>query len=295
MIFQIDSTSVKEAFKSGNYTIEYAEENDSIENDLCVIYFSSNEIYYPNTLESFDYSILKRDRYEWRRNKFPGAKKHIFLRDLHKQWYLSGINDTLNDPKKVLNFLKIETAGYRIITLGSSAGGYAALLFGSMLECDRTYAFNAQMNLRVTMNNSNPATDPILFEKFNDKESALYFDLSNFLTVKSSNIYFQSCYSKMDLEQLNGISKEAQNNLKIIRFQTSNHGFPFLRNNLRNVLEFSEHELNYFVNTTLHPIFFSIRLIGLIPTIIFVLNALIDRVQKKLLEANFKTIEKEKK
>ena len=59
MIFQIDSPTVKEAFKLDNYTIEYAEENDLIESDLCVIYFSSNEIYYPNTIKSFEYSIIK--------------------------------------------------------------------------------------------------------------------------------------------------------------------------------------------------------------------------------------------
>lgn len=93
-IFQIDSKCVIEAFKEDNYSIEYAEEIDLIENDLCVIYFSSNEIYYPNTLESFEYSILKNDKYEWKQNKFSNAKKHIFLRDLHKQWYLSGINAT---------------------------------------------------------------------------------------------------------------------------------------------------------------------------------------------------------
>lgn len=280
MIFQIDSPPVKEVFKSGNYNIEYEEENGFIENDLCVIYFSSNEIYYPNTLESFEYSIVKKDKYEWKRNKFPKAKKHIFLRDLHKQWYLSGINESLNDPKKVLDFLRSETIGYRVIAIGSSAGGYAALLFGSMLECERIYAFNAQLNLRVTMKNSNPLIDPILFEKEKEKDFENFYDLSNFLTNRIDNYYFQSCYSKMDLEQLDGVSKEAQNNLKIIRFKTSNHGFPFLRINLPKILAFTSKEVDRYINKNYHPIVFSIHLIGFFSTIFFVFKALFDRYQK---------------
>jgi hypothetical protein len=288
VIFQIDSTSVKEAFKLDNYSIEFNDESKFVEKDLCIIYFSSNEIYYPNTFESFEYSILKRDKYEWKRNKFPQARKHIFLRDLHKQWYQSGINETLNNPLKILSFLKSETEGYRVFTTGSSAGGYAALLFGSLLECERIYAFNAQMNLRVTMKNSNPTTDPILFALENDVKWSRYFDLSNFLSSKTDNYYFQSCYSQMDLDQLDGINKEAQNKLNIIRFRTSNHGFPFLRVNLKNVLSLSQHTLHQYSNKTIHPIIFSFQLIGIIPTLVFVVKALKNRYQKKKLEASLK-------
>jgi len=288
MIFQIDSPFVKQAFKSGNFNIEYAEENYLIENDLCVIYFSSNEIYYPNTLESFEYSILERNKYEWKRNKYTKAKKHIFLRDLHKQWYLSGINDTVNNPEKVLDFLRSETIGYRVITIGSSAGGYAALLFGSMLKCDRIYAFNAQLNLRITMKNSNPLTDPILFDKVKEKDFEHFFDLSNFLNNKTDNYYFQSCNSKMDVEQFDGINKKSQNLLKTIRFQTSNHGFPFLRINLLSVLSFDKFKIDSLVNKKFHPILFSISLIGIFQTIIFVFKAFKDRFFKKQLESKYK-------
>lgn len=289
LIFQIDSSAVKEAFKADNYSIEYTDETTYIENDLCVLYFSSNEIYYPNTLNSFNYSIIQRDKYEWKRNKFPKAKKHIFIRDIHKQWYLSGINSTLDNPVKLLDFLKKETAGYRIITMGSSAGGYGALLYGSLLKCERIYAFNAQLNLNITMRNSNSVTDPILFEKANDDTWKDYFDLSNFISPTTDNFYFQSCRSKMDVDQYEAISKEAQNNLKIIRLQTSNHGFPFLRINLPYVLAFTPKEIAQYVNKNFHPILFSIRLIGIIPTFSFVLKALKDRYQKKRLEASLKT------
>ncbi len=138
------------------------------------------------------------------------------------------------------------------------------------------------------MQKSNALTDPILFEKANDLNWAAYYDLNNFISQNTDNYYFQSCLSKMDIEQYEAISLVAQKTLKIIRLQTSNHGFPFLRINLPNVLAFSPREINQYVNKTFHPITFSIQLIGLIPTISFVLKALKDRYKKKRLEERLK-------
>jgi hypothetical protein len=284
IIFQVDSKEVIETLKFDNYCIEYNDKLNFIDNNLCVIYFSSNEIYYPNTSESFNYFIKTRDKFEWKQNKFPNARKHIFLRDLQKQWYLCGINNTLNNPIQLLNFLRMETYGYRIIAIGSSAGGFAALLFGSLLNCERVYAFNAQLNLNITMNNSNLYIDPILFAKKNDPIFNIYYNLSNILNDKTSYYYFQSFYSKIDVEQFNGITLEAQKKLKTIRFKTSNHGFPFLRFNLLKVLQFSNIKLNQYVDKIIHPIFFSIQLIGLFPTIFYLFKTLITRLKKKKLE-----------
>jgi hypothetical protein len=288
LIFQIDSDAVKEAFKSNNYFIEYEGSDEMMVNDLCVLYFSSNDIYYPNTQDSFTHSIMKKDKYEWKRNKIKSAKKHIFLRDIRKQWYLGGVNEYLDTPSKLLEFLKSETSGYRVITVGSSAGGYAALLFGSLLKCESVYAFNAQLNLKVIMKNSNPFVDPILFDRVNDISWVNYFDLSNFISSCTNNYYFQSCRSRIDFEQYEAISLEAQKNIKVFRFWTSNHGFPFLRINLPQVLAFRPEELNQLKDKIWHPIFFSVRLIGLIPTISFVFTAFINRFKKKRLEVRFK-------
>lgn len=287
LIFQIASPAVLKVFAEKNYDIEY-NDSDRAEDDLCVIYFSSNEIYYPNTIQAFDYSIIQRDKYEWKRNKLPQARKHIFIRDIRKQWYIGGINATLDSPSKLLDFLKVETAGYRIFTVGSSAGGYAAVLFGSLLNANRVYAFNAQLNLNSTMKSSNLITNPILFEKAKEEHFNTYFDLSNYFTSVTDYYYFQSCGSQIDIEQYQAISLEAQKKIKIIRFRTSNHGFPFLRINLPYILAFNTNELAQFVDKTYHPIIFSIRLIGLLPTVTFVIKALTDRYKKKRLEASLK-------
>ena len=287
LIFQIESPDVLKVFQTDNYDIEY-NDSDKVEDDLCVIYFSSNEIYYPNTNQAFDYSIIKRNKYEWQRNRLTQAHKHIFIRDIRKQWYIGGINSRINSPLKLSEFLKKETDGYRVFCVGSSAGGFAAILFGSLLKVDRVYAFNAQLNLNVTLKRSNRITDPILHEKATDNECNIFYDLSKELNQHTDYYYFQSCHSEIDTEQYNSISPKAQELLNIIRFKTSNHGFPFLRVNLPYVLAFDKIKLNSFVDKTYHPLMFSINLIGVKSTFQFVFKAVWDRYNKKRLESKMK-------
>ena len=286
-IFQIESPAVLKAFGSKNYCIEYNTE-EGLDSNLCVIYFSSNEIYYPNTLKSFDYSIIERDKYEWKRNRHPNAGKHIYIRDIRKQWYIGGINSKFDTPFKLSEFLKAETLGYKVYTIGSSAGGFAAILFGSLLKVKRVYAFNAQLNLEVTMQSSSAFVDPILFDKVKDDEVKTYFDLSNFITDNVDYYYFQSCYSKMDTVQYNSISSQSKKYLRIIRFKTSNHGFPFLRINLPYILALGEKSLDDLVGKSFNLIVFSFHLIGLTPTIKFLFKAIVDRYHKKRMEASLK-------
>jgi hypothetical protein len=288
-IFQIDSPAVLKVFESNNYCIEYSGAEEECDTNLCAIYFSSNEIYYPNTLKSFEYNIIERDKYEWKRNRLPIAVKHIFIRDIRKQWYIGGINSELDSPLKLAAFLKRETTGYKVYTIGSSAGGFAAILFGSLLQVNRVYAFNAQLNLGVTMKTSNSLVDPILFAKVNDNQVKSYFDLSNLITDRVDYYYFQSCHSKMDVSQYLSISPLAKKHLKIIRFKTSNHGFPFLRINLPYILAFDKNSLESLVDKTFNLIRFSIRLIGFIATVKFIIKAIVDRFQKKRIEASLKS------
>lgn len=287
IIFQINSSLVTQAFKGDNYKIEY----DSREfgaDKICVIYFSSNEIYYPNTSAAFKHSVIEKDRYEWSRNKFQNAKKHIFIRDIRKQWYIGGINTSLNSIPKLFEFLCEQIIGYKVYVIGSSAGGFAAILFGSLLNADRVYAFNAQMNLCVIIKNSNPTIDPLLFENLNNPVNNQYFDLSKFIKEGIQFYYFQSCYSKMDIVQYQSISKEARQNLKAIFFKTSNHGFPFLRNNLPVIFSLENSELEKLVNKKFHLILFSVRSVGFSSTFNFIFKALFDRYKKKKMEASFR-------
>lgn len=120
------------------------------------VYFTSHNLFYPDTIECFEKAIKEKDRYEWTRIKINRASKHIFLRDIFKIWYVKGINSKINSIPLILDFLKKETEGYdEIVMIGSSAGGTAAALFGSMLNADIVFDFNGQWEINSSIKKFN--------------------------------------------------------------------------------------------------------------------------------------------
>lgn len=111
-MFQIDSKIVRSVYATEpNYIIYYGE---SSEENVCAIYFSSNDIYFPNTEEIFRKRIVEKNFFEWYHTRVK-ARKHIFVRDVFKQWYIEGINTIINSPEKMEEWLKTETLGYQVI------------------------------------------------------------------------------------------------------------------------------------------------------------------------------------
>lgn len=102
----------------------------------CFIFFSSNGLYFPNDVETFQQTVVEKDRYEWENiaqssliRRFAG--RLIFVRDLFKAWYVTGINARVNSIDKLIAMLKDLTEGYEVITCGGSAGGYMSTLGGA--------------------------------------------------------------------------------------------------------------------------------------------------------------------
>lgn len=88
-MFKTDSDVVRRVYSSlPNYKIDY---DNNCADMICAVYFSSNDIYYPNTEEIFRKRIVEKDFFEWYHTRVR-ARKHIFVRDVFKQWYLEGIN-----------------------------------------------------------------------------------------------------------------------------------------------------------------------------------------------------------
>ena len=73
--------------------------------------------------------------------------KKIFVRDLGQAWYHRGVPGIARDVDELAVYLKsaVQQADVqRVVTVGTSAGGYAALLLGSLMEVDDVHAFSAQ-------------------------------------------------------------------------------------------------------------------------------------------------------
>lgn len=260
--FQVDSDIVGQYYEQhDNYKIEYAENVPKI---YCVIYFSSNDIYYPNTETAFREQLMKHDKFEWYRTRIRKGYKHIFVRDIRKQWHISGINSKINSPWKLLDFLKEETAGYRVITLGSSAGGFAAVLFGQLLQAEKIISFNGNFELLSKLETSTEDICPLLFRHRHDPELIKWYDTRNFITNPETIYYFQSIFSEQDIYKYNQVKHIP---IHRIQFKTSHHGIPFLKTNLPVVLNWEEDELIQYSEKINAPIWFSMRTIGLVKTI----------------------------
>lgn len=87
---------------------------------------------------------LQKIPFEFQRVTQGLPVKHLAVRDLRQLWYqagLPGISENVWGTVEYLQqFINIEKP-MRIMTLGSSMGGYAALLFGHQLDADVSITF----------------------------------------------------------------------------------------------------------------------------------------------------------
>ncbi|OYT16624.1 MAG: hypothetical protein B7C24_06835 [Bacteroidetes bacterium 4572_77] len=83
----------------------------------------------------------------------PGTK--VFIRDINRLYYHFGISKDISSIDAIVEWLNnfCEKDKYEnIICIGSSMGGFAALLFGALLDVDVVHAFNPQTILSVNIN-----------------------------------------------------------------------------------------------------------------------------------------------
>ncbi|WP_158847899.1 hypothetical protein [Algibacter sp. L1A34] len=261
-VFQVDSEIVKDIYKNNNnYLISFNEE--CTDKNTCAIYFSSNDIYYPNIEDTFRKKIIEKNFFEWYGTRIKNVYKHILVRDVHKQWYLSGINDQINSPEKLLFFLENETKNSSVITVGSSAGGYAAVLYGSLLKAKKAIVFNAQFEIKTLLASSNSNINPFIF-RYSKLPISKYYDIKPFINKELNIFYFLSANSAWDAEQYQHI-KDVKT-IRVIAFNTKHHGIPFLKSALSAVINLDEVKFKNFTKSKNNPIFFTIRIIGLLKT-----------------------------
>jgi hypothetical protein len=197
---QLDLPEVLEFYKNHkNYEIMNFE-NDS---STCIIYFSSNGLYYPNNSLVFQREIIQRDRFEWKKNIVNSMRKVIFVRDITKQWYITGLNALLHTPDLLCEFLRNECDGLNIICVGSSAGGYASVLFGCLLNANHVFSFSGQFSLEYLLGDDklrikNPSVVKYCKEPSHNK----YYSLQGLIQHTQTDIfYFYPSRCKEDLFQ----------------------------------------------------------------------------------------------
>lgn len=202
---------ILQVYKKQNYKIEYS---PLCNNNRCIIFFSGNGLYYPDTIECFKETIVNKDRYEWNtvghtEEILRKYHKIIYMRDVFKSWYEKGISEACNNIDKVIELLRVLCDGYEIVTCGNSAGGYMACIVGNQLQAERIFDFGGQWcpQCRFRDNYKNN----IIVNK--------YYDITGYASERV--LYFFSAKAKQDIEQLEFVK---ENEMKLFPIDSAYHG-----------------------------------------------------------------------
>ncbi len=230
-----DSLVIEAYENMDNYIIEKVSKKK-----LAVIYCSSNGIYSPNEYEIFKKYMVDGNKFEWIKRdwEIQNAGLNIYIRDVFKQWYIKGINSTINSIDKLVEFIKAKTVGYEIITIGSSAGGFIATILGCKLNAKYVFNFAGQFDLSFQGKNNK-----YIWEYLEHDTTKEYGNIKYLIENSKANIYYfvgsNSLTDKKDLE----LSTSIQNNLYTFKFNSSIHGIPFETNVLKKLILKPENEL----------------------------------------------------
>lgn len=215
---------VQAAYEGKNYQCI----DTGTESDLCYIFFSSNGLYFPDEKEVFDRVVTRGDRYEWKwvaaQAGIPGkAGRIIYVRDVFKDWYSLGISKEVNTLDKTLDLLRVLTEGYRVVTVGSSAGGYMAVFTAVKLQAAWCVNFSGQYKIKADVRQE-------------------YRDLSGMLGEYNGMIfYFVPVYSEQDLEQYKLVKDMTC--VKIFHFTGRKHADTMLTGNMPYVIGQDKEEM----------------------------------------------------
>ena len=173
-----------------------------------------------------------------------------------------------------MDFLLQETMGYKIITIGSSAGAYAAVLYGSLLNAYQVIAFNPLFEIKSKLISTDESINPLVF-RLKDTPLSDYYDIIHLMETHPVDIfYFYSNKSERDKKQC----EHARNITGIhrITFSSAHHGIPFLKVCLPRVINLDKDTLLGLVGKVQYPYFFSVKMVGLWNT----LHGLISQIYK---------------
>ena len=87
-------------------------------------------------------------------NLFKGDKSYdkLFLRDIDRNYYLTGLKNSTKDIKSTIELINRLTPinKYRFtLSIGASSGGFAAILYGQLLNLSKAIAFNPQTVISI--------------------------------------------------------------------------------------------------------------------------------------------------
>jgi len=123
----------------------------------------------------------------------------VFVKDFHQCWYQKGLLGLSNDIQQTVEVIKERIPEHQenIYTIGTSAGGFAAILFGVLLNADKIVAFGPQTILTEEIFQNYKSLD----SRFQDIDlESKFSDLKQVLETSeySSSIYIHFAANHAD-------------------------------------------------------------------------------------------------
>jgi hypothetical protein len=109
---------------------------DKINSDTLIVSFAGNAKLFGG-IQTFEFANFLNKHFE-------NISKHFYI-DKYINSYHQGIHEISSNIDETVNYFKNEIKNYKnVIFLGNSAGGYASILFGSLLNINYVLAFIPQ-------------------------------------------------------------------------------------------------------------------------------------------------------
>lgn len=241
------------------------------------IFFTGHGLYYPTNIERFRYEVLTKNKYEWKNisnNRRVSRKysKAIFVRDVYKNWCIMGGGRDIRSQDQLASKLKELINGKRCVTIGSSAGGYMAVLFGILLGAEAIFAFSPQINLHEYH-----IDHPIKYydNYVLNSDISKYMDLTKLIKNYSGHIfYFFPYYCAEDYRQF--LAAKKCENIFFYAINQSKHGSTIWGDSIIFALSHPYFELaelsKRFHGKIIEPWQFSLRTAGLFKTMVIFLG-----------------------
>ena len=202
-----------------NQSNDYLFENNY--SDILIISFSG--MGWKNSIPTFNFY-----------NMFKSYKfiDKLFLRDIKCKYYLTGLQNNTKTFQETIEFIKklTEVKQYRkIIAIGCSSGGFAAILYGHLLKFTKVIAFSPQVVLTQTKEDlihdiyNAPKTCKYLRDL--NKENELYqdsLDLKNFLPLNTEVDIHYACNANKGSDKKHALYLQSKK-CKIFEYDSNNH------------------------------------------------------------------------
>ena len=143
----------------------------------------------------------------------------LFMKDESKKWYLGGLKGIGKNIDHTIAFLKNEIQNYdRVICIGTSAGGYASILFGSLINAQVSISFIPQTDLNYTrkrcmeLHNSAICNSKLYklktFKKYNNLNTVINSTTKYFInTLLHNNDFYHALHHYENISEFSNISK----------------------------------------------------------------------------------------